>query len=63
MRDVIRRMERAARPPLHSLSPEAARAAYAAGAGVLEIAKAPLARVEDLQIPARDGHALPAPAA
>ncbi len=60
MRDVIRRMERAARPPLHSLSPEAARAAYAAGAGVLEIAKAPLARVEDLQIPARDGHALPA---
>lgn len=60
MRDVIRRMERAARPPLHSLSPEAARAAYAAGAGVLEIAKAPLARVEDLEIPARDGHGLPA---
>lgn len=60
MRDVIRRMERAARPPLHSLSPEAARAAYAAGAGVLEIARPALARVEDLQLPARDGQALAA---
>ncbi len=60
MRDVIRRMERAGRPPLHSLSPEAARAAYAAGSGVLEIAKPALARVEDLQIPARDGHLMPA---
>lgn len=60
MRDVIRRMERAARPPLHSLPPEAARAAYAAGSGVLEIPKPVLARVEDLHVPARDGHALPA---
>ena len=60
MRDVIRRMERAARPPLHSLSPEAARAAYAAGAGVLEIARPALARIEDLQLPARDGQALAA---
>jgi len=60
MRDVIRRMERAARPPLHSLSPEAARAAYAAGAGVLEIAKPALPRVEDLRVPARDGQPLPA---
>lgn len=60
MRDVIRRMERAARAPLHSLSPEAARAAYAAGAGVLEIAKPALARVQQLQVPARDGHLMPA---
>ncbi|MFC7208055.1 alpha/beta hydrolase [Comamonas endophytica] len=60
MRDVIRRMERAARPPLHSLSPEAARAAYAAGAGVLEIAKPALARVQELRVPARDGHPMPA---
>ncbi|WP_390887796.1 alpha/beta hydrolase [Comamonas antarctica] len=60
MRDVIRRMERAARPPLHSLSPDAARAAYAAGAGVLEIAKPALPRVEDLRVPARDGQPLPA---
>ncbi len=60
MRDVIHRMQRAARAPLHSLDAVAARAAYAAGAGVLEIAKAPLARVEDLQLPARDGHGLPA---
>ncbi|MET1114670.1 MAG: alpha/beta hydrolase [Comamonas sp.] len=60
MRDVIRRMERAARAPLHTLAPEAARAAYAAGAGVLEIAKPMLARVEALQVPARDGLAMPA---
>lgn len=60
MRDVIRRMERAARPPLHSLSPEAARAAYAAGAGVLEIPRPALERVQDLRVPARDGHAMAA---
>lgn len=60
MRDLIRRMERAQRPPLHSLGAEGARAAYAAGSGVLEIAKAPLARVEDLWLPARDGHDLAA---
>jgi acetyl esterase len=58
MRDVLRRVARAARPPFHTLTPTQARAAYAAGADVLEIAKPALARVEDLQIPARDGHAL-----
>ena len=55
MRDVLRRMARANRPHLHELSPQAARAAYEAGAGVLEIPKPELERVEDLQIPARDG--------
>ena len=60
MQGVLDRMERAGRPPLHTLSPEQARAAYAAGAGVLELPKAALPRVEDLHIPARDGHALPA---
>jgi len=60
MRGVLERMHRARRPPLHSLSPEQARAAYAAGADVLEVPRAALARVEDLHIPARDGHALPA---
>ena len=59
MQGVLDRMERAGRPPLHTLSPEQARAAYAAGAGVLELPKAALPRVEDLHIPARDGHALP----
>lgn len=60
MRDVLRRMVRANRPHLHTLAPEQARAAYEAGAGVLEIAKQALPRVQDLQIPARDGAALPA---
>ena len=59
MRDVLVRMARAARPPLHTLSPQQARAAYEAGAGVLEIPPAQLARVEDFTIPARDGFALP----
>lgn len=60
MRGVLERMARAARPPLHNLTPQAARAAYAAGAEVLEVPRAPLPRVEDLHIPARDGWPLPA---
>lgn len=59
MRDVLVRMARAARPPMHTLSPQAARAAYEAGAGILEIPSPPLARVEDFSIGARDGYALP----
>lgn len=60
MRSVLERMARAGHPPLHTRSPEDARRAYQAGADVLEVPKAALARVEDLYIPARDGHALPA---
>ena len=55
MRDVLRRMARANRPHLHTLTPEQARAAYEAGAGVLEIASKALPRVEDIAIPAHDG--------
>lgn len=58
MRDVLSRIARADRPPFHTLTPDQARAAYEAGAGVLEIPKPALARVEDLQIPARDGELL-----
>lgn len=60
MRDVLRRMARAARPPLHSLGPVRARAAYEVGAGVLEVPRVELTRVETLCIPARDGALLPA---
>lgn len=59
MRSVLQRMARAGHPPLHTRSPQDARAAYQASADVLEVPKAALARVEDLHIPARDGHALP----
>ena len=60
MRSVLERMARAGHPPLHTRSPQDARTAYQAGADVLEIPKAALARVENLHIPARDGHAIPA---
>jgi acetyl esterase len=60
MRSVIERMARAGHPPMYSLSPQAARAAYEAGAGVLELPAPTLARVERLNIPARDGFAMPA---
>jgi len=60
MRSVIERMARAGRPPLHTLSPAEARLAYEVGAGVLEVPKAELPRIEDLHIPARDGAQLPA---
>jgi len=60
MRSVLERMARLGRPPLHTLAPAEARAAYQAGAEVLEVPRAELARVEDLHIPARDGASLPA---
>ena len=60
MRSVLERMARAGHPPLHTRTPQEARIAYQAGADVLEVPKAALARVEDLQIPARDGAMLPA---
>lgn len=60
MRSVIERMARAGRPPLHTLSPAQARLAYELGAGVLEVPRADLPRIEDLRIPGRDGAQLPA---
>ncbi len=60
MAGVVERMARAAHPPLHTLTPQAARAAYEKGAGVLEVPKSELARIEDFTLPARDGHTLPA---
>lgn len=59
MRGVLDRMARAQRPPLHSLPPAQARAAYEAGAGVLELNAPALARVESLTLAAADGHAIP----
>ncbi|MFP8833890.1 alpha/beta hydrolase [Hydrogenophaga sp. XSHU_21] len=60
MRGVIDRIARAGHPPLHALSPQQARQAYEAGAGVLDIRPHALPRVEALEIPVRDGTALPA---
>ena len=60
MRSVLERMARAGHAPLHTRTPQEARLAYQAGADVLEVPKAVLARVENFHIPARDGHGLPA---
>lgn len=60
MRDVVVRMQRAARTPMHLLGAQGAKAAYEAGSGVLEILKPALPRVQELQIPVRDGALLPA---
>ena len=60
MRSVLQRMARAPFAPMHTLAPADARAAYEAGAGVLEVPKADIAHVEDFTIQARDGFALPA---
>ena len=60
MQDVINRMARIGRPSLNKLSVSQARAAYAAGADVLEIPKSELLRVESLSVPSRDGQQLAA---
>ncbi|MEN9543170.1 MAG: hypothetical protein RLZZ598_3 [Pseudomonadota bacterium] len=60
MQAVLERIQRAAHPPFHTLTPAAARAAYLAGAEILDLPRAALPRVEDLQVPTRDGHALAA---
>ncbi len=60
MHKVLEGMARAGHVPLHALSPQQARAAYEAGAGVLEIPSHPLSRVEDFTLPARDAQALAA---
>ncbi|HEY0825497.1 MAG TPA: alpha/beta hydrolase [Ramlibacter sp.] len=60
MRSVLERMARAGHVPLYRLAPRQARAAYEAGAGVLEVPRSELARVEDLSVPTSDGAAVPA---
>ena len=55
MHRVLERMARAAHMPLHAMTPQQARQAYAAGAGVMDIAPQSLPRVEWLTVPARDG--------
>lgn len=60
MRSVLERMARVRRKSMHELSPQEARAAYEASAEVLELPRRPLARAEDLQVPADDGAPLPA---
>ncbi|WP_431112304.1 alpha/beta hydrolase [Variovorax paradoxus] len=60
MAGVVERMARAGHPSLDQLSPEEAKASYEKGAGVLEVPKPELARIEDFSITARDGFEIPA---
>lgn len=55
MRKVLDGMARAAHVPLHALTPQQARATYATSADVLEPPRQKLHRVQELQIPMRDG--------
>ena len=55
MRSLLDRVARAGHPPMHALTPAQAKQAYEAGAGVLDIPKHKLARVERLSLPMRDG--------
>ncbi|WP_256228128.1 alpha/beta hydrolase [Variovorax sp. YR750] len=59
MASVVERMARAGHPPLDRQTPDEAKASYEKGAGVLEVPKPELARIEDLTIAARDGYAIP----
>lgn len=60
MSALLERIARARRAPLHSLSPAQARQAYAVGAEILDVPRAALARVQDVEVPAADGTALQA---
>jgi acetyl esterase len=60
MAGLLDRIARAKRPPLHALSPLQARAAYEAGAEVLDLPRAALPLVRDLSIPGGDGSMRPA---
>lgn len=53
MVELLARIRRANRPPFHSLSPREARIAYRMGAEILDLPRAPLARVQDLEAAGR----------
>lgn len=55
MRDVLDRIHRAGMPPLHRMPLREARKSYTLRSEVLDLPRVPLARVEDLQLPAADG--------
>jgi acetyl esterase len=57
--EILELVQRAQRPPLWALSPQQAREAYRKSAKVLEIPAIKLHRIEDFNIPARDGYDLP----
>ena len=59
MHNVLERMHRAQKVPMHAMTPQQARAAYAGAADVLEIASQAVQRVESFSVTARDGYDVP----
>jgi acetyl esterase len=60
-RSLIERVHRAGRPPMAAMTPAQAREFYNIGGPMLDLQPAPqVDRVEDITLPARDGHTLPA---
>src|SRR5574337_1949786 len=58
MAALLQRIERARRTPLHDMTPVQARANYEQAAEVLDLPRAPLKRVEDVELPGAGGVAL-----
>ncbi len=60
-RSLIERVHRAGRPPMAAMTPAQARVFYDIGGPMLDLQPAPqVDRVEDISLPARDGHTMPA---
>ncbi len=55
MAGVLSRIHRANRPAFHTLSPKQARIGYLMGAEILDLPRAPLPRVDNLQVPGAEG--------
>jgi len=60
MAGLLERIRRANRTPYHALTVAQAREAYLAAAEVLDLPRAPLARVENIELPGGDGRPRPA---
>jgi len=52
---ILEMIARAQRPPMHQLSPQAARLSYEKSAQILDLDPAPMHHVEDMAVPVRDG--------
>ena len=59
MHKVLERMHRAQKLPMHAMTPQQARSAYATNADVLELPPQACDRVESFSVPARDGFHIP----
>jgi acetyl esterase len=60
-RSLLERVHRAGRPPMAAMTPAQAREFYDIGGPMLDLQPAPqVGRVEDICLPARDGHDMPA---